>query len=79
MAMLASAEKLQCKKAFRIFDRPILDDHVPLNQIARIPSLDVIDFEYPPWHTADDTLDKLSAASLQIIGSVTLHYLKQNF
>ena len=79
LSILASAEKLQYKKAFRIFERPMLDDHVPLNQIARIPSLDVIDFEYPPWHTADDTLDKLSAASLQIIGSVTLHYLKQNF
>jgi len=79
LSILASAEKLQCKKAFRIFDRPILDDHVPLSQIARIPSIDVIDFEYPPWHTADDTLDKISAASLQIIGSVTLHYLKQNF
>ena len=79
LSILASAEKLQCKKAFRIFERPMLDDHVPLSQIARIPSIDVIDFEYPPWHTADDTLDKLSAASLQIIGSVTLHYLKQNF
>ncbi len=79
IAMLASADKLQCKNAFRIFERPMLDDHVPLNQIARIPSLDVIDFEYPPWHTADDTLDKLSATSLQTIGSVTLHYLKQNF
>ena len=79
IAMLASADKLQCKNAFRIFERPMLDDHVPLNQLARIPSLDVIDFEYPPWHTADDTLDKLSATSLQTIGSVTLHYLKQNF
>jgi glutaminyl-peptide cyclotransferase len=79
LSILASAEKLQCKNAFRIFERPMLDDHVPLSQIARIPSLDVIDFEYPPWHTADDTLDKLSAASLQTIGAVTLHYLKQNF
>jgi len=39
----------------------------------------VIDFDYAPWHTADDTLDKLSAASLQTIGTVTLHYLKQTF
>ncbi|NBV86843.1 MAG: M28 family peptidase, partial [Verrucomicrobia bacterium] len=77
VGMLASAEKLNCKNAFRIFERPMLDDHVPLNQIARIPALDVIDFEYAPWHTADDTLDKLSASSLQTIGSVTLHYLKQ--
>jgi len=79
LGMLASADKLQCKNAFRIFERPMLDDHIPLIQIARIPSLDVIDFDYAPWHTADDTLDKLSAASLQTIGTVTLHYLKQTF
>ena len=30
-------------------------------QTARIPSIDLIDFDYLPWHTADDTLDKLSA------------------
>jgi len=79
VGILASANKLSCKNAFRIFERPMLDDHVPLNQIARIPSLDIIDFEYAPWHTADDSLDKLSATSLQTIGAVTLHYLKQNF
>jgi Zn-dependent M28 family amino/carboxypeptidase len=79
LGMLASADKLKCKNAFRIFERPMLDDHIPLIQIARIPSLDVIDFDYAPWHTADDTLDKLSAASLQTIGTVTLHYLKQTF
>jgi hypothetical protein len=55
----------------------MLDDHVPLNQIARIPTLDIIDFDYTPWHTADDTLEQLSPASLQNIGAVTLHYLCQ--
>jgi len=75
--VLASAEALQSRQCFRIFDRPMLDDHVPLNQIARIPTLDVIDFEYTPWHTADDTLEQLSPASLQTIGAVTLHYLCQ--
>lgn len=74
--MLSSAEALQKRSVFRIFDRPMLDDHVPLNLIARIPALDVIDFEYDAWHTADDNLKQISAESLQTIGSVTLHFLK---
>ena len=73
--VLASADALQARHFFRIFDRPMLDDHVPLNQIAKIPTLDVIDFEYNAWHTADDSLEQLSPASLQTIGAVTLHYL----
>ncbi len=75
--LLASADALQSRPFFRVFDRPMLDDHVPLNQIAHIPSIDVIDFEYNAWHTADDTLEQLSPASLQTIGAVTLHYLSQ--
>jgi hypothetical protein len=74
--LLTSAEILQARQFFRIFDRPMLDDHVPLNQIARIPSIDIIDFDYNAWHTADDTLEQLSPASLQTIGTITLHYLK---
>lgn len=74
---LASAEALQQRPFYRIFDRPMLDDHVPLNQIARIPTLDVIDFEYDSWHTADDTLQQLSPQSLASVGWVTLHYLCQ--
>jgi len=74
---LASAEALQQRAFYRIFDRPMLDDHVPLNQIARIPTLDVIDFEYDAWHTADDTMQQLSPQSLASVGWVTLHYLCQ--
>jgi len=37
----------------------------------------VIDFHYPPWHTADDTMDKISAQSLQIVGSVAAYYLSE--
>ncbi|MEQ1854700.1 MAG: M28 family peptidase, partial [Chthoniobacteraceae bacterium] len=57
------------------FDGPILDDHVPLAVIARIPAMDIIDFDYAPWHTAGDTLDKISAASLETVGRVTLWLL----
>jgi hypothetical protein len=35
-----------------------------------VPSVDLIDFDYPPWHQASDTLDKVSAHSLKIVGDV---------
>jgi glutaminyl-peptide cyclotransferase len=76
--LLSSAEALQRREAFRIFDRPMLDDHVPLNLIAHIPAIDIIDFEYDAWHTADDTLAQVSADSLQTIGAITLHFLKKS-
>ena len=45
------------------------DDHVPLIR-AGIKCIDVIDFDYGPWHTLDDTPDKCSAESLQVVGEV---------
>ncbi len=74
--IFASAEALKVRDHFTYFQSSIMDDHTPLNA-ARIPTIDLIDFDYPPWHTADDTMDKLSAESLQIVGSVTLYYLSQ--
>jgi hypothetical protein len=52
------------------------DDHLPFMQ-AGVPSVDVIDLEYPPWHTAGDNLDAVSARSLQIVGDVVLSALPQ--
>jgi hypothetical protein len=40
-----------------------------------VPATLLIDFDYPPWHTADDTLDKVSARSLAIVGNVLLDAL----
>jgi Zn-dependent M28 family amino/carboxypeptidase len=54
----------------------IEDDHIPFLQ-AGIPSVDIIDLEYEPWHTAQDTLDAVSARSLQIVGDVVLAALPQ--
>ncbi len=48
----------------------------PLTRSA-FPTIDLIDFDYPPWHTAGDTMDKLSAESLHIVGAVTLYYLSE--
>jgi Zn-dependent M28 family amino/carboxypeptidase len=45
----------------------ILDDHTPFLQ-AGIPAVDIIDFDYPYWHTTQDTVNKVSAGSLEIVG-----------
>src|SRR5437879_3625361 len=74
--IFASADALKLRNYFTYFDQDITDDHTPLNAIG-IPVVDVIDFHYPPWHTAEDTIDKLSAQSLQIVGSVATYYLSQ--
>jgi Zn-dependent M28 family amino/carboxypeptidase len=47
----------------------ISDDHDALNA-AGIPAIDLIDFDYPYWHTLGDTADKCSPESLQVIGDV---------
>jgi Zn-dependent M28 family amino/carboxypeptidase len=72
--ILAAAEALNVRKHFTYADTPILDDHVPLNEIG-IPTIDLIDFDFPPWHTPEDTMDKISAESLDIVGSVAARYL----
>lgn len=54
----------------------ILDDHVPFIE-AGIPSVDVIDIDYPYWHTTADTPDKLSAESLEAVGKTIHNWLMQ--
>ena len=45
----------------------ILDDHLPFIQRG-IPAVDIIDFDYPYWHTTHDTPDKVSPDSLTAVG-----------
>lgn len=52
----------------------LLDDHTPFVQ-ADIAAVDVIDFDYPYWHTTQDTLDKISADSLEQVGRTLLAWL----
>jgi Zn-dependent M28 family amino/carboxypeptidase len=47
------------------------DDHVPFLR-AGIPAVDIIDLDNPTWHTPQDTLEFVSARSLQIVGDVVL-------
>src|SRR5213596_216809 len=74
--IFAAAEALKLRSYFTYLDRGMTDDHTPLNAIG-IPMIDIIDFDFPWWHTADDTIDKISAQSLQIVGSVALYYLSE--
>jgi len=75
--ILSSAETLGVRQNFGFFSRTILDDHEPLLRVAHIPTIDLIDFDYVYWHTAEDTLEHTAPESLQKVGSVTLHYLRQ--
>ncbi len=69
--LTSAARDLNYASYFGKHSSPILDDHVPLNEIG-IPTIDVIDLDYDVWHTAGDTMDKISAESLHIVGKTVL-------
>ena len=52
----------------------MLDDHTPFLE-AGIPAVDIIDFDYPYWHTTQDTPDKVLAESLQAVGDTLLNWI----
>ncbi len=56
----------------------MMDDHTPF-LAEGVPSIDLIDYDYGPnnsyWHTAEDTLDKISSDSLRQVGEVVLKTL----
>ena len=58
----------------------IEDDHIPFIR-AGVPALDLIDFTFGPnnsyWHTPQDTMDKLSAKSFDIVGTVVLDAIRK--
>jgi len=54
----------------------LIDDHLEL-QKAGIRAIDVVDFDYPSWHTKYDTIDKVSAKSLQIVGDVAVELVRR--
>lgn len=68
----ATAEQLGYDRVFLPGVRhTLVDDHIPL-QLAGLRVIDLVDFDYPYWHTTDDTLDKVSAESLGIVGAVAV-------
>jgi glutaminyl-peptide cyclotransferase len=72
----AAAARVGVLHAFPARTRPqIYDDHTPFVR-AGIPAIDLIDFDYPYFHTTGDTLDKVSAASLDIAGEAVLELVR---
>ena len=73
----SAAEELNYGQYFnRTLRHTLIDDHVSLQKVG-ISAIDVVDFDYPYWHTPDDTLDKVSAASLKIVGDVALWVIRR--
>jgi glutaminyl-peptide cyclotransferase len=70
----AAARRLGHGGAFLGDALPVEDDHYPFLR-AQVPATLLIDFDYAAWHTADDTLARLSPQSLQVVGEVVLESL----
>lgn len=66
----ATARKLG-QSAFMDEETTVEDDHIPFVK-AGVPSLDIIDLDYPQWHTPQDTIDAVAARSLQVVGDVVV-------
>ena len=62
---------------------PVDDDHLPVNEIAKIPMIDIIHLDrnssnetfFEHWHTVNDNLDKIDPATLGMVGNVLVHVI----
>jgi len=71
----STAAKLGYDKQFINQEKySMFDDHTPFLEKG-IPAVDLIDFDYPYWHTAQDTMDKISAKSLGAVGDTLWHWV----
>jgi Zn-dependent M28 family amino/carboxypeptidase len=72
----AIAAKLGYGKYFiSDYKHAMIDDHTPFLQRG-ILAADLIDFDYPYWHTTQDTADKVAPASLERVGRVLKTFLE---
>jgi len=77
------AQRLKIKEFYPRRRHEVRDDHLPLNEIAKIPTVDLIDFDYPKpgsresyWHTEQDVPDKCSGQSICKVADVLLEWLR---
>lgn len=63
-------------KFIPVYQHTIKDDHIPFLE-AGIPAVDIIDFDYRYWHTVQDTPDKVSPESLQVVGETLYAWIVQ--
>lgn len=66
-----AAARLGHQRTFIADTTAVEDDHLPFLK-AGVPAVDLIDLDYPAWHTAGDTLDKIDPQSLEIVGGVVV-------
>lgn len=72
------ASKLGVREFIAQKKHEVLDDHIPLNRIAKIPTCDVIDFDYPHWHRRNDLPAACSAETLGKVGRVMVGWIEFN-
>ena len=72
----ATAARLGVREFVNRRKYAIRDDHLPLRNVGKIPTCNIIDFDYPYWHTEADTPNKCSARSLAKVGWVVLEWLR---
>jgi hypothetical protein len=75
--ILVERKGFSYKQMYKIINQPkfsMLDDHTPFLEKG-FRAVDMIDFDYPDWHTTGDTSDKVSSESLEVIGNTLWHWL----
>lgn len=68
------ADELRLEGFYKELGPAVLDDHIPLIE-AGVKCIDIIDFNYPYWHSVEDTPDKCSPKSLEIVGRLLLELI----
>jgi len=74
------AEELKLSGFKKMAYHSIFDDHVPLYELAGIPAVDIIDFDYPDektnyHHTYNDIVENCSPESLRQVGTLMVHHI----
>jgi hypothetical protein len=71
-----TAGRLGVKEFIQRVGYEVNDDHVPLRNKGKIPTIDIIDFTYSAWHTTNDTPQQCAGSSLAKVGWVVYEWLK---
>lgn len=75
-AIWGTAQRLGVSEFVARAKYQVQDDHLALRHVAKIPTCDIIDFDYPAWHTASDLPDHCSPTSLAKVGWVVYEWLR---
>lgn len=75
-SLWAAAKALDVKEFVPKVEYEVQDDHLPLNDVAKIPTCDVIDFDYPYWHTTQDVPQNCDGKSLAKVARVLTYWIQ---